>query len=66
MTRHRKYISFLDSWLECKACGNHIMCDVHSRWVRKLLVRSQAKLVTYGSGKDSKQPKQVLTDECNA
>jgi len=63
MVKRQKYITFLNSWLQCQACSHGIMCGLHSRWVKKLLVKHQAKLVGYGGNKNTEQPGQVLINE---
>lgn len=35
--KEKENIKWIDSYLACKACGNHLMCDYHAKWVLREL-----------------------------
>lgn len=36
-------IRWIDSYLACKACGNHILCGYHQAWLNKELSKNKFK-----------------------
>lgn len=34
---------WIDSYLACKACGNHLMCGYHAQWLKQELKKTPTK-----------------------